>query len=120
MRPSVVVNDRATVRLESTASHNHSKQWNMEHLTTIALLGTIPAALVLENPVVDSVLAVLLSAHVFWGLECIITDYVHGPTLPKVAMGSLYAVMALTLTGLLYFNYKDIGISKAVKKVWSL
>jgi hypothetical protein len=28
--------------------------------------------------------------------------------------------MALALTGLLYFNYKDIGISRAVKKVWAL
>ena len=48
------------------------------------------------------------------------TDYVHGPTMPKMAMGLLYVVSALTLAGLFYLNYKDIGLTKAVKKIWSL
>jgi succinate dehydrogenase (ubiquinone) membrane anchor subunit len=105
---------------EVQVRHKHPIQWNYEHYVTIALMGLIPTALVAESPIVDSVLAVTLCTHIFWGLECVITDYVHGATLPKLAMGALYAVMALALTGLLYFNYKDIGISRAVKKVWAL
>ena len=103
-------------------SHNASKQWKNEKLLTIALLGIIPAAMYLENPITDSLLAVSLLIHINWGLESIIIDYLTmwGAIFPKIGLAYLYVVMALTLTGLLYFNFKDIGISKAVKKIWAL
>ena len=101
-------------------SHNAPKQWTAEKGLTIVLLGLIPTALFFENPIVDSVLSAVLVTHIYWGLESICTDYDHGSLLPRLAFGTLYAVVALTLIGLLYFNYKDIGISKAVKKVWTL
>jgi succinate dehydrogenase (ubiquinone) membrane anchor subunit len=110
----------ASTNSTDATRHRHPIQWNYEHYVTLAMAALIPTALVAENAVVDSLLAVTMSAHIFWGLECIITDYVHGETLPKLAMSALYAVMALTVSGLLYFNYKDIGISRAVKKIWAL
>ena len=104
----------------SSSSIQSSKHWKIEKILSGVLLGLIPAALILENNILDYVLATALVVHGHWGLECIITDYIHGPTLPKMAMGLLYVVSALTLAGLFYLNYADIGVTKAVKKIWSL
>jgi succinate dehydrogenase (ubiquinone) membrane anchor subunit len=104
----------------SNVSSASSTHWKVERILSAVLLGLIPAALVLENNILDYALAASLVLHSHWGLECIVTDYVHGPTMPKMAMGLLYVVSALTLAGLFYLNYKDIGLTKAVKKIWSL
>jgi len=107
-------------RSSSSVSSASSTHWKVERILSVVLLGLIPAALVLENNILDYALAASLVLHSHWGLECIITDYVHGPTMPKMALGLLYVVSALTLAGLFYLNYKDIGLTKAVKKIWSL
>jgi len=107
-------------RSSSSVSSASSTHWKVERILSVVLLGLIPAALVLENNILDYALAASLVLHSHWGLECIITDYVHGPTMPKMALGLLYVVSALTLSGLFYLNYKDIGLTKAVKKIWSL
>jgi hypothetical protein len=104
----------------SVAGHNAPKQWTKEKYLTIVLFGLIPTSLYLENPIVDSLLSAVLVTHIYWGLESICTDYIHGAVLPRLAFGALYGVIALTLAGLLWFNYKDIGVSKAIKKLWSL
>lgn len=111
------------MRSSSSASHEasaHSSHWNVERYLSVALLAIIPAGLALENSVADYLLAVSLVLHSHWGLQNILTDYVHGPTLPRLATALLYIVSGLSLIGLCYFNYNDIGISKAVKKIWSL
>ena len=107
-------------RSSSSVSSASSTHWKVERILSVVLLGLIPAALVLENNILDYALAASLVLHSHWGLECIVTDYVHGPTMPKMALGLLYVVSALTLAGLFYLNYKDIGLTKAVKKIWSL
>jgi succinate dehydrogenase (ubiquinone) membrane anchor subunit len=104
----------------STASVASAKHWNAERYLSVALLAVIPAGLLLENNLFDHLMAVSLVLHSHWGLQQIMTDYLHGPSLPKIGSVLLYVVSALTLVGLLYFNYSDIGISKAVKKIWSL
>lgn len=101
-------------------SHGSSTHWNVERYLSVALLAIIPASLLLESPVTDYILAISLVFHSHWGIQCVLTDYLHGPTLPKVGNMLLYVVSALTLAGLCYFNYADIGLSKAVKKIWSL
>lgn len=54
------------------------------------------------------------------GIGQVITDYVHGDTLPKAAKAGLLAVSALTFAGLCYFNYHDVGICRAVAMLWKL
>ena len=68
----------------------------------------------------DYILAATVIAHSTWGLKMIATDYIHGPTAPKVAVGTIYALSFLAFIGCCYFNYADIGLSKAVKKLWAL
>lgn len=101
----------------TVASANH---WNAERYLSAALVGIIPAALLLESNYFDQVLALSLVVHSHWGLSCILTDYVHGSTAPKVAQATLAVVSVVSLIGLIYFNFSDIGLSKAIKKVWTL
>lgn len=58
------------------------------------------------------------------GLEACVTDYVRpilfGNTIPKVAHIALIALSVLTLAGLLCFNMNDIGISRAIRRFWSI
>ena len=56
----------------------------------------------------------------FRGVQQVITDYVHGPTLPKLVHSAWAGVSVLTLIGLAYFNYADVGICKAVAALWAL
>ena len=97
-----------------------SIHWNVERYLSVALLAIIPASLLIESSLTDYILAASLVLHSHWGLQNILTDYIHGPTLPKMANGLLYVFTALTRAGLCYFNYSDIGLSKAIKKIWSL
>jgi succinate dehydrogenase (ubiquinone) membrane anchor subunit len=101
-------------------SHAGSSHWNAERYLSLALLGIIPAALIMENQVGDFVLASSLILHSWWGLNQIVTDYLHGPTLPKIGFGVLTATCLVALVGMLYFNYADMGLAKALKKLWSL
>jgi succinate dehydrogenase (ubiquinone) membrane anchor subunit len=92
----------------------------MERLLSVALIGIIPASLMLESQILDYVLAASLIVHSAWGLKVIATDYIHGPTMPKLAINLIYVSSILAFIGLCYFNYSDIGLSKAIKKIWQL
>ena len=49
-----------------------------------------------------------------------VTDYVHGATMNKISHAIIYAVSMGTCLGLLYLNYHDVGVTRAVAKLWSL
>jgi succinate dehydrogenase (ubiquinone) membrane anchor subunit len=108
------------IRLSSTtASSSHSSQWNVERYVSVSLLAIIPASLFLENPIMDYVLAATVISHSTWGLKMIVTDYIHG-NLTKPAVGVVYGLSMLAFIGCCYFIYADIGLSKALKKLWAL
>lgn len=48
-----------------------------------------------------------------------ITDYIHGGA-NKVANLGNKLFFAGTVGGLCYFNYTDVGITKAVQELWAL
>ncbi|XP_071488391.1 succinate dehydrogenase [ubiquinone] cytochrome b small subunit, mitochondrial-like [Diadema antillarum] len=109
-----------------TTQHNHqsagllpSKHWNAERLLSVGLMGIIPAAFMIQNPAMDYALAASLVLHGHWGVEQVLIDYVHGDTISKVANYSLVAISALSFAGLCYFNYNDVGLTKAVMMLWS-
>ncbi len=53
-------------------------------------------------------------------------DYIRpvlfgGKTLiPKICQGLVWVLSAVTLGGLYYFNYTDVGIIQALKMLWKL
>jgi len=108
------------VRLSS--SHDHSKLWSMERVVSASLLALIPASMALSVPGADYALALALVAHVHWGVEAIVVDYIRpsifGAVIPKVSQGLVFLLSALALSGLWYFNYTDVGIGQGLKMAW--
>ncbi|CAF0730929.1 unnamed protein product [Brachionus calyciflorus] len=94
--------------------------WSIERYLAVGLLAIIPGSILLETSVTDYLLAAALVVHANWGCRSIIVDYIHGKQLPKIALAVLYSASFLAFVGLCYFNYSDVGLSKAIKKIWSL
>lgn len=101
---------------------NHAKMWTAERLLSLALVPS-PLAFMMPIPAMDYVIAAALVLHVHWGLEAIVVDYIRpsifGPVVPKVSLMLLYVLSALSLGGLFYFNYTDVGLVSATKMAWS-
>jgi succinate dehydrogenase (ubiquinone) membrane anchor subunit len=81
-----------------------------------------PVAFVVPIPGMDYFLAAAIVIHVHWGLEAIVVDYIRpsifGKVVPKVSLIVLYVLSALSLGGLFYFNYSDVGLVNAMKMAW--
>ncbi|KAG7205173.1 hypothetical protein KM043_018265 [Ampulex compressa] len=114
-----------TIQACNVSSHgSHVRLWVMERMISVALPILLPAALLLENSVIDGLLAIFAVMHSHWGLEAIILDYVRpnilGPIVPKAAFFMLNVLSAITLAGLLVLIYNGPGIAKAVKNAWAI
>ncbi|XP_042555455.1 succinate dehydrogenase [ubiquinone] cytochrome b small subunit, mitochondrial-like [Dipodomys spectabilis] len=94
----------------STAASLH---WTGERVLAVGLLGLLPAAYLNPCSAMDYSLSAALTLHSYWGLGQVVTDFVHGDTLPKVARAALVLFSSVTFAGLCYFNYHDVGICKA-------
>ncbi|XP_075982689.1 succinate dehydrogenase, subunit D isoform X2 [Anticarsia gemmatalis] len=112
------------VRLSQEKGHDHSKLWIVEKAVAAIMIPLMPIALLMPNKLFDSVLAILISAHTFWGLEAIAVDYVRasifGPFIPKVALGLVYLLSIATLGGLFYIISHDIGLSNSIRQIWAI
>ncbi|CAK1547474.1 unnamed protein product [Leptosia nina] len=110
--------------LQEEKAHDHSKLWVIEKLTSAVLVPLIPICLILPNKMFDAALAILVTAHSFWGLEAIAVDYVRssifGPFIPKLAIALVYIISIATLGGLFYLISNDVGLSNAIKQLWSV
>lgn len=110
--------------MKSAEGGSHVTLWTAERALSVALLGVLPLAFISSNQITDGLVAVSIVIHQHWGLEAIVTDYVRpiifGNTIPKLAHVLLAIISAATLGGLLYFNYNDVGISTAIKKLWAV
>lgn len=108
----------------ASADSNYVNIWKAERLLAASMLAIVPGAFMFPNVVMDALLAISVTMHVHWGVETIVVDYVRpklfGPVIPKVAVGAVYALSISVLVGLLYFNFTDVGIVKAVQLIWSL
>lgn len=60
----------------------------------------------------------------FRGMEAVLLDYVRadnfGQTITKSLHWILLAITGATLSGLFYFIYNDIGLTKSIRKIWML
>ncbi|CAH0594523.1 unnamed protein product [Chrysodeixis includens] len=112
------------VRLAEEKAHDHSKLWVIEKGVAALMVPIIPMGLLLPNKILDSVIAILICAHSFWGLEAIAIDYVRasvvGPILPKIALGLVYLISIATLGGLFYIISHDGGIANTIKQIWAI
>uniref|UniRef100_A0A2A4JSV9 Succinate dehydrogenase [ubiquinone] cytochrome b small subunit n=1 Tax=Heliothis virescens TaxID=7102 RepID=A0A2A4JSV9_HELVI len=112
------------VRMSDEKPHDHSKLWVIEKAVAALMIPLLPMGLLLPNRILDSVIAILICAHSFWGLEAIAIDYVRasvvGPILPKIALGLVYLISIATLGGLFYIISHDVGIANMIKQIWAI
>merc|ERR1712061_953427 len=77
------------------------------------------------TPVTDAIFVTLLVVHSHWGIEAIVIDYIRpklfgGSTvIPNICVALVWALSAVTLGGLFYFNYTDVGVVNAIKMLWT-
>lgn len=112
------------INLSSEKPHDHSKLWVIEKGVAALMIPLLPMGLLIPNKLFDSLIAILICAHSFWGLEAIAIDYVRasvvGPILPKIALGLVYLISIATLGGLFYIISHDVGIANTVKQIWAI
>ena len=99
----------------------HASQIELFHMSHIALLVGIPAAVVLSPSVLvlplDLALGLLLPWHAHVGLVNVSDDYVPRPY-RALARGGLLVVSVLATLGLLKINLCGAGITESVKSLW--
>ncbi|KAF2900376.1 hypothetical protein ILUMI_05799 [Ignelater luminosus] len=103
---------------------DHRMKWTIERLISVGLIGLLPLTIATPNPILDNVTAVAVTLHIHWGIEAMAEDYLRpivvGNAISKAALIAVYIVSTVTLGGLLYFNYTDIGIGKVIRKFWAV
>lgn len=114
----------AKLSADAAAPGHHAKLWTVERALSAGLLLALPAAIAFPSQPLDAIVAVSMVMHAHWGLEAIVVDYVRpilfGSVVPKLAHGLLVLFSAATLGGLFYFIYNDIGIGRAIRKLWAV
>lgn len=95
-----------------------STHWKLERIVAISLLGIIPGALIAPGPVMDCLLSTTFLLHSHWGIDAVLQDYIAKfiPWIQKVWL----VISIIAMSGLIHFNYNDIGISKAILLLWNI
>ncbi|KAJ5332686.1 hypothetical protein N7541_002494 [Penicillium brevicompactum] len=116
------MNDPAPVP-ETHPSHG-SYHWSFERLVSVGLvpLTIAPFAAGSLNPVMDAVLCSLIVAHSHIGFQAAIVDYFPPSRVPKFRSLCNWLLRAFTLTtavGLYEFETNDVGITEALRRLWT-
>jgi succinate dehydrogenase (ubiquinone) membrane anchor subunit len=74
------------------------------------------------NPATDAILcrAILIHSHI--GFESMVIDYIPKKRLPKTRLffwWSLRAATLLVAVGLYEFETNDVGVTEAIKRIWT-
>ncbi|KAI9817129.1 MAG: membrane anchor subunit of succinate dehydrogenase, Sdh4 [Pycnora praestabilis] len=123
--PQVVhgtANDPAPVP-EPQPGHG-SYHWTFERTIAITLipLTIAPFAAGSLNPVMDAILVATLIIHSHIGFESVVIDYIPGKRFPKTLALFWWGLRAATLmvaVGFYEFETNDVGITEAIKRVWT-
>lgn len=120
-RKSLMLTSAASARVYGPEELNERKDevhhWTNERYVAVALIPLVPAALVYPNLVLDTALCAAMILHIHWRLSGVVQDYIHG--------GAYYLFKYLVLFlsvfsfgSLCYFNYTDIGFSRAARLIF--
>ncbi|KAL3481992.1 CybS-domain-containing protein [Aspergillus californicus] len=101
-----------------------SYHWSFERLVCVGLipLTVAPFAAGTLNPVMDAVLCSLLVMHSHVGFQASIIDYFPTRRVPKTASFMNWLLRGFTLTtavGLYEFETNDVGVTEAIKRIWT-
>ncbi|TAQ90753.1 hypothetical protein B7494_g921 [Chlorociboria aeruginascens] len=101
-----------------------SYHWTFERLLSASLipLTIAPFAAGSLNPVTDALLCGVIIIHSHIGFESIIIDYVPRKRIPKTRAAfdwGLKAATVMVAVGLYEFETNDVGLTEAIKRVWT-
>lgn len=110
---------------EALWKHNHIKTFTAERAVTVGMMGLFPLAFAFPgNAFIDNAIAVGLGAHIYWGLEGVIVDYLRprvvGAVPALIAFYGIRVLGALMFAAMFLFNYNDVGLTTAVTMFWKL
>jgi len=116
------VNDPAPVP-ETSPSHG-SYHWTFDRLVAASLipLTVAPFAAGSLNPTLDAVLCATLLIHSHTGFQNIIIDYIpkkRTPRARKIFVWGLNAATVMVGLALYEFETTDVGLTEAIKRVWT-
>ncbi|KAI9753850.1 MAG: hypothetical protein M4579_004978 [Chaenotheca gracillima] len=116
------VNDPA-IPPQPSPTHG-SYHWTFERLVAAALipLTIAPFAAGTLHPITDAVLCGTILIHSHIGFQSIIIDYIPTKRLPKTRTLFWWGLRAATLVvgvGLYEFETNDVGMTEAVKRIWT-
>ncbi|XP_003387088.1 PREDICTED: succinate dehydrogenase [ubiquinone] cytochrome b small subunit, mitochondrial-like [Amphimedon queenslandica] len=103
----------------TVAKSSSGKHWFSERIVSVAIMGLIPAGLMYPNPIIDYSIAVLLPLHIHWGIASVVVDYVP-KSIQMVTKVFLSTLTLLTVGGLVYLTYTDVGVCNAVRMLWTI
>lgn len=115
----------ATSAVVKSGSGDHAKMWTAEKVVSLIQIPALVVPFMWTTPVTDALFCTLAVLHSHWGVEAIVVDYIRpslfgGKTLiPNICQGLVWFLSGLTLGGLYYFNYTDVGIINAIKMLWT-
>lgn len=92
------------------------------HVTSYSLAIGVPAALLLGGPVAtvfDFAAGVIIPLHFHIGMRSIIVDYVHTEGAQTACFALLAGFTVLTAIGITKFNLTDVGLTGAVKELFT-
>ena len=70
--------------------------------------------------VLDFAFAVIIPLHTHIGLRSVIVDYVYNPKQQNMALKVLAGFTVLTAFGMTKLNLMDVGVTGAVKTLWTV
>jgi len=116
------INEAAKVP-DPSPSHG-SYHWTFERLLSAALvpLTIAPFAAGSLNPVMDATLCFAILIHSHIGFESSIIDYIPTRRLPKTRLLFWWGLRTATVlvgVGLYEFETNDVGITEAIKRIWT-
>lgn len=97
------------------------------HIHRLVCVGLVPLSVApfaagSLNPVMDAVLCSLLVAHSHVGFQAAIIDYFRPQRVPKFYSLCNWLLRAFTLTtavGLYEFETNDVGVTEALRRIWT-
>ncbi|KAL9538812.1 hypothetical protein MBANPS3_010655 [Mucor bainieri] len=94
-----------------------SVHWKLERVTAISMVPLISATFIMgPNTLADVLLGVLLPFHVHM-------DYFNpsraNPLLCKAMTYTLHTSSTAVLLGCALFNYRDVGITEFIQRIWA-
>ncbi|KAF2139903.1 uncharacterized protein K452DRAFT_253518 [Aplosporella prunicola CBS 121167] len=101
-----------------------SYHWSFERVVAASLipLTVAPFAAGSLNPVLDATLCSLLLIHSHIGFEAMIIDYFPAKRVPIVRRSLMWILKGFTLAvavALYQFETNDVGLTEAIKRVWT-